>query len=983
MKIFLKTLLLALASIMLVILVALAVLLLAPDDNRKEWLIAGAGYAMDREVVINGEFKLSFGSSIALHATEISVANAEWGIHPMLFQAKSADATMVLWPLLKGRLEFDLSLSAPELTLETSESGVGNWNFHTTGEKPGQSDLPLRIAPREISITDGRFLYREYDVEQHDEAIVEHFYLAILKNQRVLELVGQFNELPLSLKSERLTGEELETEVASQLSVTGQLGRLSIQADGTVKGTIEQGDQEMDLAITFESPSLRIVGGQLGKMLPDLGPLKGKARLHGPMSAPSLKEVAATVDSSKGKLKVSGVIDDAAELSGFDLQVISETHDLVELLKVFSLDFPLALRHKMQAEANLSGDWPELMLGDIKATATDGLFNAVMNGQISNLLDLDGVDFRGKLNAPTLADLPIPQGFQKNKLPGIGPVKGAVQITAKDGLWRLSEARIDVENDNGWIRVKAEIANLAELHGVNSELQAKLHSLGNLQLQLPPGATDLGAIEVSAVLKEEPAGSDNLVFRGKATSEKLTVIATGNIREAFDENRTSLNVELTADQLSELGRLVGRTLPEVGPVQYKGGLVIKGDVITLEQFEARAGNSDLAGQLAFSMADGAEPKGEIFGSHLRSNMLDLSELLPRSEAVEITVLEKRKMTEASVDSTTQSTKRYFQTDPLPLKNLRQFRTQIELEVGKIITRQQLELDNLKVELSLVDGVLSVQPFSAHLGGEPMELELMLDASKSPAALKFSMHGDDIDIMHVRSTAAEFGLEGGEAYFHVDVHGAGDSIAAIMANLDGSIAIAIVNGRLSDVSINKLGVSLLDQINPVRKKGDPNILECAAVYFEIRDGSATTPRGLAAQFEEVTWLGNGEINLATEQIRISARPKARKGLGISLNHLAKLVLLGGTLSRPVVYLDPIGVIGASANYAAAISTGGLSLLLVGLVEKSQANERVCLQIMEPKIEESATATKVLKNPNQIFKSKPSINASTTNELLDAD
>lgn len=981
MKTSLKIVLKTLAAILLTVLSALAVLLLVSDDTRKDWLVAGASYAMNREVEINGEFILKFGSSVVVHAAEVSVANTEWGVHPVLFQAQKLDASLPLWPLLKGRLEFNLSLSAPELMLETGGTGIGNWNLDEAVEASNHLHLPLKIVPREISISDARFLYREYAVEQQDEAEIERFYLAVLKDQRVLELVGHFNELPLSLKSEQLVGEEVETEVATQLSVNGQIGRLSIQADGTVKGSVELGDPELDLAIAFESPSLRIVSGQLGQRLPDLGPLEGKARLHGPISAPSLKEIAATLDSAKGKLKVSGAIGDAIEMSGFDLQVNAETHNLVELLKVFSVDFPLALPYKMQAEANLSGDWPALMLGDIKAKATDGLFNAVMNGQISSLLDLDGVDFRGKLDAPTLADLPTPQELKENRLPKIGPVKGAVHITAKDGVWSASEARIDIENKNGWLRFRAEIANLAEWRGLDSELQAKLPSLENLQLELRPGVAELGSVEISATLKAEPAGSDQLVFRGKATSGKLSVIATGNIGEVFIEDGIALELELTAEQLSDLGKLLGRKLPEVGPVRYNGKLVIKEDIVKLEQFEARAGNSDLAGQLAFSIAGRSGHDEEILGGRLTSNILDLGELLPEREAVEVTVLENQKMVEDSVDPDTPSAKR-FSTESLPLEQLRQFRTQVELEVGKLITRQGV-LENLKTVFTLVDSVLTIKPFLSQVGGKPVELEMTLDASKSPAAFKLSVHAEDIDIIRAYQSVSRLGLEGGEMSFYVDINGEGDSIAAIMASMDGTAAFGIVDSRLSDVSANKFGVSLLNQINPVREKGDPNILECGAVYFEIEDGVATTPRGLAAQFEQVTWLGNGDINLANERIHISVRPKARKGLGVSLNQLAKLVLLGGTLSHPVVQLNPVGVIGASANYAAAISTGGLSLLLVGLVEKSQANERVCLQIMDPKMEDNASATKVLKSTTRIPQPRPSKNTSTTNELLDGD
>ena len=966
---------------MLLVLIALTVLLLSSDETRKEWLIAGASYAMDRKVEINGDFSVVFGSTVMLHATDIRVANAEWGGYPDLFQTRQLDASMALWPLLRGALDLSLSLSSPELMLETGETGIGNWNFDETTEESTDSNLPLTISPREITVTNGRFFYREYAVEHQDKAEIERFHLAMHEHQRVLDLAGHFNELPLSLKSEQSAGQEAETGTATRLFVDGQIGRLNIQAEGTAKGAIEQGDTELDLAIAFESPSLRIVDGQLGQILPDLGPLKGQARLHGSLSAPVLKEIAATLDSTKGKLKVSGAIGNVLGMRGFDMKVDADTPNLTELLRVFGVETPLTIPHKTQAEARLSGDWPDLVLSDIKARTSNGISNAVMSGQINDLLDLDGVDIRGNVTAPTLADLPPPRQFQNNELPEVGPVKGSVHITANDGLWSASELRIDVENESGWIRYRAEITNLATMSGLDSALQAKLRSLDNLQVELPPGAAGLGPVEFSATLKEDPAGSGKLIFHGKTTSEKLELVTKGSIGELLADDEIAFNFELTADQLSDIGQLLGRTLAEVGPVHSNGRLVIQGDLIKLEQLEAKAGKSDLAGHIAFSLANNTD---NVFDGRLTSNTLDLGELLPEQKAVEVTVLKEQKIAETSADTAIPPAERYFQTDPLPLEDLRQIRTRIELDLGKVITRQQLELDKLKIGFSLVDGVLAVQPFSAQIGGEPVELEMTLDASKSPAAFKFSTHGDDIKVTHLRSLISKTGLEGGQLFFHVDVQGEGDSIAAIMGSLDGSVAFAIADSRLTDVSANKLDPSLEEQINPERQQDEPNILECGAIYFEIKDGIATTTRGLAAQFDDVTWLGNGEINLVNEQIQISARPRTRKGLGImSLNHLAKLVLLGGTLSQPVIYLDPAGVAGAYADYAAAIYTGGLSLLLKGLLDKSEANERVCLQIMDPQVETHSTEPGSQEPAPRILKPKPPAKETDPSGILDQD
>ena len=96
-----------------------------------------------------------------------------------------------------------------------------------------------------------------------------------------------------------------------------------------------------------------------------------------------------------------------------------------------------------------------------------------------------------------------------------------------------------------------------------------------------------------------------------------------------------------------------------------------------------------------------------------------------------------------------------------------------------------------------------------------------------------------------------------------------------------------------------------------------------------------------------------------------------------------MLLGGTLSQPVIYLDPVGVVGAYADYAAAIYTGGLSLLLTGLLDQSEANERVCLQIMDPQVETRSTEPGSKKPAPRILKPKPSAKETDPSGILNAD
>ena len=125
--------------------------------------------------------------------------------------------------------------------------------------------------------------------------------------------------------------------------------------------------------------------------------------------------------------------------------------------------------------------------------------------------------------------------------------------------------------------------------------------------------------------------------------------------------------------------------------------------------------------------------------------------------------------------------------------------------------------------------------------------------------------------------------------------------------------------------NRFGEGILNKLNPLAVKSDHTNLDCGAIHFDIKDGIAKTPRGLAFQTTEVTWTGGGKINFKTEQIDLRATSKARKGLGISMGDLAKLLQLRGPITDPVLVPDPVGLMKLGAEVGFAVMTGGLSLL----------------------------------------------------------
>ncbi len=103
------------------------------------------------------------------------------------------------------------------------------------------------------------------------------------------------------------------------------------------------------------------------------------------------------------------------------------------------------------------------------------------------------------------------------------------------------------------------------------------------------------------------------------------------------------------------------------------------------------------------------------------------------------------------------------------------------------------------------------------------------------------------------------------------------------------------------------------------------------------------------------IGSGTIDLKTEKLDIGITPQAREGAGISVGQLAELVRVQGTLANPKPGVDTMAALKAGAGVAAAIATGGLSILAQGLLDRSMADEDPCATALGQKPAKAKTTT----------------------------
>jgi Uncharacterized protein involved in outer membrane biogenesis len=321
-----------------------------------------------------------------------------------------------------------------------------------------------------------------------------------------------------------------------------------------------------------------------------------------------------------------------------------------------------------------------------------------------------------------------------------------------------------------------------------------------------------------------------------------------------------------------------------------------------------------------------------------------------SYLIDLVPLSAEKQPEKKVKKT-----RVFPPETLPFESLKSADIKLKLKAGQIKTTD-LIMESVSMALNLTNGNLLIKPLNATTGGGAIDMQMNLDASSG----KTVMLDTSIDVRNFQPSSLpdlKDELSGGKSDITFKGKGTGNSIAAIMAGLNGNLLLQMGPGVLKSSTATAAGsdifVTTYQLLYPGAKGSKDTEIRCGVVKFDIKDGMATTDKGIALATNKMNIIGSGIVDLKTEKLDIGINPQAREGVGISPAQLAELVRLGGTLAEPRAVPDTKAAFKTAASAGAAVATGGLSVLAQGLFDKSIADEDPCATALGKKVKPATT------------------------------
>ena len=234
-------------------------LFLLPQERIAEIAAEQIRNQTGREVTIGGGVRLSLWPTLGVKTGPVTVANADWADAEPMLRAEALSVGLSARDLLRGRIRVsEVVAEQPDLRLQQSADGVGNWEFteteavtdggETSGEAPGGSS-PVMLE--RLKLSDARLLYRregggEFALSDVDLTLdwpepsgVAHIDLAMSPAGERIKVAAQVANFQDFLASDVAP---LTLEVATSGGTASFVGRARLNGEASGRVTMDADD---------------------------------------------------------------------------------------------------------------------------------------------------------------------------------------------------------------------------------------------------------------------------------------------------------------------------------------------------------------------------------------------------------------------------------------------------------------------------------------------------------------------------------------------------------------------------------------------------------------------------------------------------------------------------------------------------------------------------------------------------------------------
>jgi len=388
----------------------------------------------------------------------------------------------------------------------------------------------------------------------------------------------------------------------------------------------------------------------------------------------------------------------------------------------------------------------------------------------------------------------------------------------------------------------------------------------------------------------------------------------GTLRNPLELEGADLTLELSGPDMALLEPLTGVPIPGTPNYQVAGRLDYTAERFRFHEIVGRVGQTDLGGTLSVGTT-GAKP--DVVGE-LHSRRVDLADLggfigeEPGRTTTPGQTPEQRRETARN-----EAAARMLPDAPISLPKLNAADFRISYRADSVIGRNT-PFDNLRVEMAIKDGVVTLQPMTLGVGrGQIAGTLVLTPADENQLSANADVQFQRLDLSRLMRVTAFEGA--GTVNGRARLVGTGNSMAAILGQGDGAVTMAMSGGNLSALLVDLSGLRLANALLSSLGVPGRTPVQCFVGDFALVRGTLNL-RTLILDTEDVLIGATGTVDLARERLNIRLRSESK---GFTVGALPTSILVGGTFRNPSVAPE-LGEVLARGGIA-----GGLAALVAPL------------------------------------------------------
>jgi hypothetical protein len=271
----------------------------------------------------------------------------------------------------------------------------------------------------------------------------------------------------------------------------------------------------------------------------------------------------------------------------------------------------------------------------------------------------------------------------------------------------------------------------------------------------------------------------------------------------------------------------------------------------------------------------------------------------------------------------------FSNESIPFDALPQVQGKILINIDELGLSKRKPIENVQATLRLDGSAIDIPSLTFQMGKGSADLRIKLSQiNTTTPTLSAKGITKDLTLENLLARLdSNSKVSGGAMKLAFDIKTSGGSLHQMAGNSNGKIQLSVNQAQMGTNFLNDAGdfvVTLLDSMNPMRKKTNDTLLECAVAYLPINNGQINIAKTVGAETDRLDVVLAGSVNLKTEAVNLTIDPQEKSGLTTGLD-LAGLVKMSGTLANPKAAINQAGVVNSAVSIGLGFLTGGASIL----------------------------------------------------------